>query len=189
MNSNLFITVALLIGLVSISIALAIDYQRYKRANSRMLEQVQKIEQDWQTEFAKTPLTELKETEAGKQLLILEGISEESLISKDLWKVGDRIFYGDKEIVLSPGSHKLLTVLIEHGEEVVSKEEIAERVFESPNTVTEAALREAMRRLKRELKLTEKSEGLILFIPEQGFVLQQRKESEPDSKKNVRKPG
>ena len=93
------------------------------------------------------------------------------------WLLGNDIYFKDMRLNLSKRSKTLLGVLIEAEGQLCTKEKLIEIGWENENKdgVTEAALREAMRRLKNEL---QKKQNWLKTIHGQGYRLQNPNEAE-----------
>ena len=93
------------------------------------------------------------------------------------WRSGSNIFFKDERLEISKQSKTLLEVLIEADGQICSKEKLIKAGWANENKegVTEAALREAMRRLKNELA---ERQIWLKTIHGQGYRLQNP--DEPD---------
>ena len=96
----------------------------------------------------------------------------------EFWQSGSDVFFKDKRLDISKHSKILLSVLIEADGQICSKEKLMAAGWSKDNKegVTEAALREAMRRLKNELP--KKQQGWLRTIHGQGYRLQDPNETE-----------
>ncbi|HQE92963.1 MAG TPA: winged helix-turn-helix domain-containing protein [Anaerolineae bacterium] len=91
---------------------------------------------------------------------------------------GDRIYFQGKEVVLSEKYDALLQCLIRSGDKVCTKEELIQAGWpgERPEGVTEAALAEAVRRMKVELKRMGYDSGWVKTVRGRGYRLQKPQE-------------
>ena len=87
------------------------------------------------------------------------------------WRSGSDIFFKDDRLDISRQSKTLLSVLIESDGQICSKEKLIKAGWANENKdgITEAALREAMRRLKNELA---ERQNWLKTVHGQGYRLQ-----------------
>lgn len=90
---------------------------------------------------------------------------------------GDCIYFQGEEVVLSEKYDALLRCLIQAGDRVCPKEELIRAGWpgEEPEGVTEAALAEAVRRMKVELKKLGYDPGWVKTVRGRGYRLQKPK--------------
>ena len=80
-----------------------------------------------------------------------------------LWTGGESIFFGDKRIILKERSHRLFVCLLKSPENFASKDELKQAGWPEAQVLKEypiQALREAVRRMKNELKAEFKRNNL-----------------------------
>lgn len=99
-----------------------------------------------------------------------------------LWIRGNHIFYRNCKLVLNDRSQRLLDRLVQDKENFASKDELKQAGWpgDSPNGVSDAALREALRRMKQELKSEFKKNELgnllmVKAVRGQGYRLEELK--------------
>lgn len=90
---------------------------------------------------------------------------------------GDRVYFQGEEIILSEKYDALLRCLIQAGDRVCAKEELIHAGWpgDRPEGVTEAALTEAVRRMKAELKELGYDPGWVKTVRGRGYRLQKPK--------------
>ncbi len=90
---------------------------------------------------------------------------------------GDRIYFQGEEVILSKKYDALLRCLIQAGDRVCTKEELIRAGWpgEAPAGVTEAALAEAVRRMKVELKKLGYDPAWVRTVRGRGYRLQKPK--------------
>ncbi len=90
------------------------------------------------------------------------------------WQSGNDIFFKNEKLSLTKFSKIMITILIEADGQICSKEKLIEEGWknESKEGVSEAAVREAIRRLKLELEDDNINPGWVKTIRNQGYQLQ-----------------
>ena len=96
-----------------------------------------------------------------------------------LWTKGEYIFFGDRRLVLTDTTNRLLSCLVDGPEGFASKDELKQAGWPEASSqgVSDPALREAVRRMKNELKTEFKRNNLgdpptINSIRGQGYRLE-----------------